>query len=485
MAFAKSSNFNILLRKRKFGKYRLPNGARWCKIDKDVKKERKALAKQRSRRRKAIIKRRIFLSLCALVLVCAAALCAFGVKTILRSSKPDDPDNPQSGNSSTASVEEEKESFASVLSTGDIMVHSTQLDGAKVSGDEYDFSSYFKEASAYFKKYDLAIANLEVTFGGKEAGAYSGFPAFNTPDSLADEIKASGLNFLVTANNHCYDTGLSGLKRTAAVLGQKNIEFIGTREDESKPLYTVKEVNGIKIGMANYTYETDGSLSGRKYLNGALIAEEANGLVASFSYKNIDKFYNEAQTVIDNMKRDGAEFIVFYMHWGTEYRLEADTWQKTVAQKLSNMGVDIIVGSHPHVIEPIELIYSEDGTKTTVCIYSLGNAISNQRQELMDSCPSGHTEDGMFFTYKLRKYKGEVTLEEVNVIPTWVNKYKNGGSGYDYTIYPLESADWGSKYGLNSTALSKSEKSYKRTEALVAKGLTDVQREIGCDITFK
>lgn len=445
------------------------------------------MSKQMTNRRKAIIRRRIFLSLCSLVLVCAVAFGVFIVSAIFTDS--DKTPKARGGESAPSEQKKEtseiKESYATVLSTGDIMVHSTQLTGAKVSADVYDFSSYFKEASSYFKNADLAVANLEVTFGGTESGAYSGYPAFNTPDSFADEIKASGLEFLVTANNHCYDTGLFGLKRTARILKEKGIDFIGTRESESDTLYTVKDVNGIKIGMANYTYETDGQLEGRKYLNGNIISEEANGLVSSFSYKNIDKFYNEAEAVINQMKQKGAEFIVFYMHWGNEYSLTASTWQKTIAQKLSNMGVNIIVGSHPHVIEPVELINSEDGTNTTVCIYSTGNAISNQRQELMDSCPSGHTEDGMFFTYKLRKYGEDVTLEEVNIIPTWVNKYKGEGGRYQYTIYPLESADWGSKYGLDSTTLAKSKKSYERTKAIVAEGLTAVQQEIGCEITFK
>ena len=93
--------------------------------------------------------------------------------------------------------------------------------------------------------------------------------------------------------------------------------------------------------------------------------------------------------------------IVFYIHWGEEYQLSANTWQKSIAQKLSNLGVDIIIGSHPHVVQPIELIHSEDGENTTVCLYSTGNAVSNQRQEIMDSCPSGHTEDGLFFYRKI------------------------------------------------------------------------------------
>lgn len=439
---------------------------------------------QKTRRQKAIIRRRIFLSCCAILLCSVIALITFIVNAIV-SNVSEKPSNESSVNESVSEKPIE-ETFATVLSTGDIMVHSTQLDGAlvKESGD-YDFSAFFKEAAPYFKNADLSIANLEITFGGTQSGKFSGYPAFNTPDSLADVIKDSGLNLLLTSNNHSYDTGLYGLKRTAQVLKERGIDFIGTRETETDPIYTVKEVNNIKIGMANFTYETDGQTEGRKYLNGSIISAEANNLISSFNYKKIDEFYATAQTTVNDMKQNGAEFIVFYMHWGDEYKLTPNTWQKSIAQRLSNMGVDIIIGSHPHVVQPVELIYSEDGQNTTVCLYSSGNAISNQRQELMDSCPSGHTEDGTIFSYTLRKYGDEVTLTDVDIIPTWVNKYR-GGSGYQYTIYPLESADSGSsKYSLDTTAANKAAKSYERTKAIVAEGLTAVQESLGCEITFK
>lgn len=444
------------------------------------------MSKKRTKRQKAIIKRRIFLSCLIAVLVAVIALIAFSVNALLKVAKKD-TDKPldNKDNSSVVSSEQIPETYATVISTGDIMVHSTQLTGAKTSSGEYDFSAFFKEASPYFKAADLAVVNLEVTFGGTESGQYSGYPVFNTPDTLADAIKDSGLNFLVTANNHAYDTGLYGLKRTAQVLKQKGIDFIGTRESTDAPNYAVKEINGIKLGIANFTYETSGQVAGRKYLNGAIIAEEANDLINSFSYDRIDEFYQDSADMISKMKSDGADYIVFYMHWGNEYKLSPDTWQKTIAQKLSNLGVNMIIGSHPHVIEPVELIRSEDGESTTVCIYSVGNCVSNQRQEIMDSCPSGHTEDGVLFSFTLKKDKDGVTLNSLDLIPTWVNKYK-GGSGYQYTIYPLESAEDGSaKYSLDSAAAAKATKSYERTKEIVAAGLTECQQAIGCEITFK
>lgn len=375
--------------------------------------------------------------------------------------------------------------YATVISTGDIMVHEPQLTGAYVpSSGEYDFSDIFVETKSYFKKADLAIANLEVTFGGNEGRNYSGYPAFNCPDSLADSIKKSGLNLLLTANNHSYDTGFSGLLRTQQVLRDKGIEYTGTVTDGSEENFVVKEINNIKIGIADFTYETDGNLKGRKYLNGIILSEEANNLINSFSYQRLGEFYNNAQNIIDKMKEQGAEYIVFYIHWGNEYKIYANDWQKTIAQQLSNRGVDMIIGGHPHVIEPVELIHSEDGQNTTVCLYSLGNAVSNQRQERMDSCPSGHTEDGMLFSFTLIKTKDGVSLDNLDIIPTWVDKFRKG-NGYRYTIYPLENENDGAeKYSLTGSALIKSVNSYKRTIQIIAEGLTECQKYVGCEVTF-
>lgn len=446
------------------------------------------MAKKRTKRQKAIIKRRIFLTCSAAVLIAVIALVAFAVNALIKVSDNTNDNNSGKNTENSASAvssEQIPATTATVISTGDIMVHSTQLTGAKTASGDYDFSAFFKEATPYFKAADLAVANLEVTFGGTESGKFSGYPAFNTPDSLADTIKESGLNFLITSNNHAYDTGLFGLKRTAQILKQRGIEFTGTRESDQEPAYAVKEINNIKIGIANFTYETSGQTPGRKYLNGAIIAQEANSLINSFSYEHIDDFYAEAADIITKMKSDGADYILFYMHWGNEYKTSPDTWQKTIAQKLSNLGVNMIIGSHPHVIQPLELIRSEDGESTTVCLYSMGNCVSNQRQEIMDSCPSGHTEDGMLLSFTLKKDKDGTVLSGLDLIPTWVNKYK-GGSGYLYTVYPLESPDDGSaKYSLDSTAASKASRSYERTKTIVAASLTECQQAVGCEITFK
>lgn len=445
--------------------------------------------KEKTKRQKAIIRRRIFIAILAVLVALAIALLSVVINAVVKIAKKDS-DNGNSfdilSHSESSQQQIDPDSViaeATVVNTGDIILHSTVLDGAKTADGNYDFSAFFTETEKYFKAADIATANLEVTLGGTESGAFSGYPAFNAPDSLLDVIKNSGLNLLTTANNHCYDTGLFGLKRTVRQLKTNGIEFIGTKEVESDPTYIVKDVNGIKIGMVTYTYENS-SAEGQKSINGNIVNVEANKLINSFNYDRIDAFYSEAQSVVNDMEQSGAEAIVFYMHWGEEYQLSANTWQKSIAQKLCNMGVDVIVGGHPHVIQPVELIYSEDSQNTTVCIYSMGNAISNQRQELMDSCPSGHTEDGMLFYYTFQKYgDGTVSLSGVDIIPVWVNKYR-GGSGHQYTMYPLENVNMAENYGFDASALSKAKKSFERTKAIVAAGLTECQQHLGCEVRF-
>ncbi|MCQ2455153.1 MAG: CapA family protein [Clostridia bacterium] len=443
---------------------------------------------RQEKRRKAILKRRIFICTSLLIIIGIVLGVCYAVST-LKTKK----DNSFVTNESSVSQKNDENengeptlvSSATVINTGDLMVHSTQLDGAKYNGS-YDFSDFFKYIKDFVSGADFGVSNLEVTFGGTESGSYKGYPAFNTPDTFADAIKDCGFDLLLTTNNHAYDTGLFGLKRTVKVLKDKNLLYTGTKESADEKSYIVKDINGINLGMAAYSYENICDTPGRKSLNGNIISADANDLINTFNYARIDEFYSAAESTVENMKNDGAEKIIFYMHWGEEYQLKENTWQDTIAQKLCNLGVDIIIGSHPHVIQPVSLLHSESGEHKTVCIYSMGNGVSNQRQELMNpECTTGHTEDGMLLSYKFDKYSdGTVVLSTVDIIPTWVNKYP-GKSGYIYSIIPLDNKNDGSKYGLSGNTLSKSQRSYERTKKTVGEGLTEIQKDLGCEIRFK
>lgn len=455
--------------------------------------------KQKTKRQKAIIKRRIFLSCAAIILIIAVIGISFTVSTILKALKSDGgkdvtsitaSSQKEQNNDADSKTKPGKTVTATVINTGDVILHDRIFKDANETNGVYDFSDFFKVADKRFKAADYAVANLEVTLAGPTEGkpyhGYSGYPAFNSPDCLLDTLKNAGFTMLLTANNHSYDTRMAGLTRTVSKVKEYGFDFIGTKETEADHTFIVKDINGIKIGMTCFTYETKSAADGRKTLNGNVLASEAQNLINSFDYDEINKFYTIAEDIIKNMKKDGADAVVFYMHWGEEYQRTPNTWQKSIAQKLCNMGVDVIVGGHPHVLQPVSLLHAEGSDKTTVCAYSLGNAISNQRRELLKTlCPTGHSEDGAIFTYTFTKTPdGATTLTAVDLVPTWLYKYTVSGK-YRYTMYPIDNAAAVNSYGLGAAAVSSLSESYARSKAIVAAGLTECQQALGCEIRFK
>ncbi len=374
------------------------------------------------------------------------------------------------------------EKTASVGVIGDILIHETNYLSAKRADGSYDFTENYEFLASYLQKYDYAVANLEVTLGGENpsVGRYpSAYPLFNCPDSVVDALKGAGVDMLLTANNHSYDTRTDGLKRTVQVVREKGLEYLGTRDNEEESFYKVKEINGIKVGMACFTYSTVNS-SGVKALNGITMDRSAGPLVCSFTYEDLEGFYAEAQNAMTQMEAQGAEAFMFYIHWGNEYQYVPNTYQKQMASRLCELGVDVIVGGHPHVIQPFETLTAENGNKT-LCIYSTGNAISNQRKFLMDSDNySGHTEDGMIFGVTFEKWTdGSVCIREVDILPTWVIRERREGRQV-YQIIPLDLnvPDW-TVFKLNAGTVKEAKDSYNRTLALVGEGLNAARAEQG------
>ncbi|SDK14488.1 CapA family protein [Natronincola ferrireducens] len=338
-----------------------------------------------------------------------------------------------------------------IIAVGDIMVHGPQLRAQhKPQDDTYDFTNNFQFVKPYFEKADLVIGNLETTFGGGERG-YSSFPMFNTPDTLADALKDSGFHVISTVNNHTMDTGSKGMLRTIDVLKERNLEVIGTRREEKEDVFLIKEIEGIKIGLTAYTYETP-KLGEYKTLNGIRVPKEVENLVNSFSYESLEEDLLKMKDTIEDMKKRGVEFIIFYIHWGDEYQRQPNSYQRVIAEKLSDYGVDIIFGSHPHVVQPVEIIESDISNKNTLVVYSMGNFLSNQRYEILKN---RYTEDGVIINAKIKKdfEANTVTLQGVSYIPTWVHRYHSKGKVI-YEILPvvdaLEDKDFYNLYSSDS-----------------------------------
>lgn len=364
-----------------------------------------------------------------------------------------------------------EETTIKIGTVGDILIHSPIFRSVYDSAsDSYDFNDIFKYVKDIYSSYDLMVADLEQPLGGKEKG-YSGFPLFNAPDSIADALKNNGVDLLLTANNHCYDQSSDGFYRTMSVLKEKQIDFIGTREKESKP-YIIKDISGIKVGMINYTYETE-ALTDTTYVNGIPMNSETSPLLNSFNYNNLDKFYTEFKTNMDSMYADGADVIIAFMHWGEEYSLSANDYQKKIAQKLCDFGVDAIIGGHTHCIEPTDLITSQVSGKQTPIIYSLGNQLSNQRKETLSkfSYDSPYFEDGVIYEVSFtRKADGSVVLSDVSYTATWCNLFDT-----HYRIIPLDDEHKSAVAHLGRT--SEMQNSLKRTKGLLDKGIEKFKNE--------
>ena len=363
-------------------------------------------------------------------------------------------------------------STVTIRSAGDVLIHIPVYQNAKQSDGTYDFSHIFTVSEDIISGADYFVANLETTLGGTNGRSYSGFPRFNSPDSIIDALKGAGVDCLLTANNHSYDTNGPGVLRTIEKIEEAGLDYTGTRKTTEGNTYLVKNIDGIKFGFACYSYETPTS-EGRKALNGLLVDTDTAPLINSFKPDAPDSFYKELKTNIKQMKKKGADIIAVYIHWGEEYQLTPNNKQKEIAQKLCDLGVDVIIGGHPHVVQPMDLLTSTDGKHKTVCVYSMGNFVSNQRRNLM-GLKTGHTEDGLIFEMTFSKYSdGTVLFDSVDAIPTWVHLYSQGGKKV-HSIVPLEGNldKKAEKLGLTKTAdgLSQAKASMARTNELVSEG---------------
>ena len=374
-------------------------------------------------------------------------------------------------------------STATVLSTGDILMHGKVINSGKQDDGSYNFDSIFQYVKSYSQAADFSVANLETTLCGTDNGyAYAGNPKFNCPDAIVDSLKGAGFDMLLTANNHADDTSLAGYKRTLNVVREKGLDTLGTYLSADEQKWTIEEVNGIKIGMVCYTYSDGFSQNGYPLLNYNEVGE--NGILNYFTYDKLSEFYTQLQGYLDEMKAAGAEATVVYLHWGEEYKWKTgegpNANQTAMAQKLCDMGVDVIVGGHSHVVQPVDLLTSgTDAEHKTIVLYSMGNAVSNQRkEEMQQSEPTGHTEDGVLFCVTFAKYSdGSVCVDSAELIPTWVNMHANSGST-EYNILPLEestAAQWQAQFGLTDTQLANAKASFDRTQALVLPGMEKVQ----------
>ena len=304
----------------------------------------------------------------------------------------------------------------SLLFLGDIMGHGPQIKSAwNDSLKKYDYNEVFEPVEDIISSVDFAVANLEVTLAGPP---FDGYPQFSSPDELAEACKNNGIDVLVTANNHSCDRGSMGILRTNRVLDSLEILHTGTfsnQQNRDSLNLLVLEKENIRIGLLNYTYGTNGiPFHAPTYVNlldSSLIKKD----LKFARTKNLDK-------------------LIVFVHWGAEYQDQPNLYQKNFNQFFKRQGVDIVIGSHPHVVQPMHYIKNND--KEFLTVYSLGNFVSNQRDFRKDG--------GVMFRCSIVK-RDKASISDKEYILTWVNKfYKN--KKWHYEVLPCSNKTYGKEY---------------------------------------
>ena len=301
---------------------------------------------------------------------------------------------------------------------GDLMCHSTQYNYARVENDSFDFRPVYKEVKDYLLSSDLMVGNLETVTAGKKAG-YSGYPFFNTPDDYIAALYHSGFDLLTTANNHSLDQGEKGVQRTIEQLMLNNLNYVGTFSSQrDRDSIRVFDLNGITVAVLSYTYGTNGipKPKGKDYIVNLIEHDLINRDISS-------------------ARKTGCDIVIVSYHFGEEYKRFPNQYQIEVINQTIKSGADIIIGSHPHVIQPVDFYKTQNAKLDSGFIaYSLGNFISNQRWRYSDA--------GVILNIELTKNLStdSIFISGVNYLPTWVFR-GNTDLGKEFIILPSQRYD--------------------------------------------
>ncbi len=319
----------------------------------------------------------------------------------------------------------------SFLFIGDIMGHGTQIAAAyDDSTQTYDYQNVFHKVAPLIKQVDFAVANLEVTLAGEP---YKGYPQFSSPDALAISCKENGIDILMTANNHACDRRKNGILRTIKVLDSLKIPHTGTFENSNQRWANnllIIEKNNIRVGLLNYTYGTNGLPAPPP-----TIVNKIDTLLMCYD--------------IHQSEKEALDKLIVMIHWGTEYKLHPSKEQEKIAKFLFENGVDIIIGSHPHVLQKMEYWHKSDENKEQLIVYSLGNFVSNQRTAPRDG--------GAMIQFTLSKEKGETTISQKGYYLTWVHK-PSINDKKTFEILPCSIYEQNNFDGMNTSSIEKMKK---------------------------
>ncbi len=303
-----------------------------------------------------------------------------------------------------------------LLFAGDVMGHIPQIKSAEIGKGKYDYTPCFRHIRPVIERADIAVANLELSLPGKPP--YTGYPMFRSPDALAEALKSAGFDLLVTANNHSNDGRGEGVKSTIATLQNLGFWQTGTFRNQAErnaayPLVVSK--NGFRIAFLNATYGTN---------------------EVRTQPPTIVNLLDTVQLAHDLWlaRQKKPDFIIAIVHWGLEYQLKENDDQRAMARFLISHGADLVIGSHPHVVQPIKLTHAQgtDGTmREALVVYSLGNFISNQTQP--------NTDGGILFQVDLLKKRGgkKAELGDFGFLPVWRYIHRAASGKATYFTLPV------------------------------------------------
>lgn len=333
-------------------------------------------------------------------------------------------------------IAESKKAEVTIISVGDIFLHTNNLFSALNSTTKtHSFDSVFLSVADYFENADLSTAWLGGVMDSN--GPYMGYPMFRSPEALIDTLQGIGLD-AVFKTNHAMDGGTKGLNTTTEILDKHDISQIAayTSEESNKKLF-IYQKDDLKIAYLGYIYG----------MNGLPIPEP--WMINLIDLNKIQKDILEA--------KKQSDFVVAALHFGNEYERYPNKWQKETVQKIADYGADMIIGSHPHVIQPVEVVTSADGKKVYVA-YSLGNFYCGQREH--------YTDTGVMLKYTIEKSKEGTKLKEIGYIPTWVAEYRENGK-QQYQILPskkfMDLYTQGRATFLSASNYSRLEQTYRET----------------------
>ena len=296
-----------------------------------------------------------------------------------------------------------------IVAVGDNLIHNTCIAAGEQSDGSLNYDAFYANTSSYIKEADLAVINQETMLGG-DSFAYSGYPMFNTPWEVGEAAINAGFNVFTCATNHSMDVGSAGIEKELEFFANhSDVTHVGTNgsEDEYNTITYVTK-NDIKFAILNYTYGT----------NGIPVPDDKPYLVNLLTEEKVTSDVKQA--------RENADVVMVFPHWGTENSHDVSEQQKEYVKLFSDLGVDIVIGTHPHVLQPVEWYTNEKTGKKMLVYYSIGNFISHQTN-LNQMC-------GGMAEITVERIDGEIQITNAKLAPV-IDYYTNNGSGYKFTVY--------------------------------------------------